>query len=81
MEILIEESLPMEKQTARVSINGQMVKHMMGSGKMEAGMVMESGKASTMIPISENGRMARLMDMGSMYGLMVIGTKGNGKNA
>ena len=40
-------------------------------------MALESGEDPKEIPISDNGKMERLMDMESILGLMEIGIKDN----
>jgi hypothetical protein len=57
-----------------------MVKYMMESGKMASNMGLECGKASKEILMLGNGMKVRHMDLVSMFGTMVTGTKVNGNS-
>jgi len=51
-----------------VNINGKMAKYMKGNGLMELKMDQEYGEGQKAIPISDNGKTEKQMDMEFIHG-------------
>lgn len=78
IRMFIMEIFIMEKLMVRESIFGLMVKFLMGSGRKDLNMDMVYGKVLKETLMLVNGNFHRLMDMGFIFGRMVIGMKENG---
>jgi len=63
------------------NINGKMAKYMKGSGLMELKMDQEYGEGQKVIPILDNGKTEKQMDMEFIHGSMEIDIKVNLNNA
>ena len=81
LEILTLGNSNTEKLMGKEFTLGKTEKCMMENGIKELNRDMESGKASRMILILENGVHQKLMVMESIHGLMETGMKVNGKCA
>lgn len=78
IRMFIMEIFIMEKLMVRESIFGLMVKFLMVSGRKDLNMDMVYGKVLKETLMLVNGNFHRLMDMGFIFGRMVIGMKENG---
>ena len=78
MIILTLGSLRRAKRMDKVSTPGPMGKSLMASGTKDLSMAMASGKGSRMTPMLVSGANPKLMDLGSIHGLMVTNTRVNG---
>jgi hypothetical protein len=78
MIILTLGSLRLAKRMDKESTLGPMGKSLMASGTKDLSMAMASGKGSKMTPTLESGANPKLMDSGSIHGLMVTNTRVNG---
>ena len=79
LEILTLGNSNTEKLMGKESTLGKTEKCMMENGIKELNRDMDSGKASRMILILENGVHQKPMVMEFIHGRMEIGTKANGK--
>ncbi len=78
IRMFIMEIFIMARLMVRESTFGRMEKFMMDNGKKVLNMDMVYGKEHKEILMLVNGNFHSLMDMGSIFGQMVIGMKENG---
>lgn len=78
IKMFIMEISLMERLMAREFIYGLMEKFMMASGRKDLNMDMDYGKELKEILMLVNGNFHRHMDMGFIFGQMVIDMKENG---